>query len=300
MAVPLFLGAFFQVMSTIGVIPCVMPGRGLRDPARRLDLRSGAATLRRVKIAEARNEDLAAAMPGFRRTFDRLFDRGRSAVLSGSHYRDSPPVEGGRWGLSVVLRPDQDTAAGLAALTGQALAVAGQEHWPTGHPDSVHFTVRAIEVHRVGLTASDPLSRRCGEALERAAKTCGPISLRLGGLTLTPSGVMLCAYPIDSAAGEFAARLGEELGADAWFEQDFDRTIWYATLVHFTGPIADPAGVVDWVAARRDLPAGTIMVNTVALVRFRYDGRQPVCQTFAMVRFEAGAVGASRVGQPVV
>ena len=120
-----------------------------------VDLVSWAATLRRVKIAEARNGDLAIAMPGFRRTFDRLFERGLSAVLSGCHYRDSPPVEGGRWGLSVVLRPDGVACERLASLTDQAM--------------------------------------------ERAAKACGPIRLRLGGLTLTPSGVMLCAYPMDSA-----------------------------------------------------------------------------------------------------
>jgi hypothetical protein len=33
----------------------------------------------------------------YRRRFDALFARGSSAVLAGSHYHDSPPVDGGRW-----------------------------------------------------------------------------------------------------------------------------------------------------------------------------------------------------------
>lgn len=80
---------------------------------------------------------------------------------------------------------------------------------------------------------------------------------------------------------EFAARLAEELGADAWFERDFDRNIWYSTLVHLTGPIADPAGLVDWVASRRDLALDAITVRASDLVRFRFGGRRPICQTLS-------------------
>ena len=253
-----------------------------------------------MRIADAWGENLESARPGFRRTFDKLFDRGRSAVLSGSHYRDSPPVEGGRWGLSVVLRPDDAIADSLAALTGQVLTVTGGGHWPTGNPESVHFTVRALDVHRVAATVVDPLVRRCALALKRAAVSCRPIRLRLGGLTLTPSGVMLCAYPTDSAAGEFAARLEAELGPDSWFEQDFDRTIWYSTLVHFTGPIPDPAGLVDWVATRRALDVGEVTMRQADLVRFRFNGWQPVCRHLVGARLDAVPVDVPRARWPLV
>ncbi|MEE6258087.1 hypothetical protein [Plantactinospora sonchi] len=221
-------------------------------------------------------------------TFDSLFERGRAAVLAGSHHRDSPPVNGGRWGLSVVLRPDGASEARMAAIADEALRVAGPAHWPTGAPEAVHLTVRAIEAHRSPLPAGDPLVARSGAALARAARDLPPIGFALRGLTLTPSGVMTCAYPVDPTADEFASRLGDELGDDDWFEADFNRNIWYATLVHFAGPVADPTALVEWVAARRQLSLGTVEVTAAELVRFHFNGRQPV----------RVALAACRLGQP--
>ncbi|BCB80901.1 hypothetical protein GCM10022251_79680 [Phytohabitans flavus] len=215
--------------------------------------------------------------------FDRLFERGREAVLAGTHYCDTPPVEGGRWGLSVVFQPDPACAARLAAVTAEALAIAGAGHWPTGAPEAAHFTVRAIQAHRAAVPDDDPLVVRCTAALERAAIRSRPVRIRLGGLTLTPSGVMACAYPGDSAADEFAGRLGEELGEDGWFERDFHRDIWYATLVHFTGPFDDPTELVDWVTARRHVDLGEVLIEEAELLRFRFNGRQPVRMPVATV-----------------
>jgi hypothetical protein len=213
--------------------------------------------------------------------FDRLFEQGRSAVLSGGHYQDTPPVDGGRWGLSVVLLPDTVAMGRLAATTAEAMSLAGDEHWPTGAPHAVHFTVRAIEAHRSVVPPDDPLVSRCTAALHRAAVGARPARLRLAGLTLTPSGVMVCAYPEDDAADVFASRLGNELGDDGWFEAHYHRDIWYATLLHFAGEIRDRQGLVDWVAARRRLDLGVTRADGAELLRFRYDGRQPVRHTLA-------------------
>lgn len=185
-------------------------------------------------------------------------------------------MEGGRWGLSVAFVPDTQAMERISAVTAEAMRLAGPGHWPTGAVEAVHFTVRAIQEHRRAVPADDPLERRCRAALYRAAARSQPIRLRLSGLTLTPSGVMLCAFPEDYAARHFADRLGQELGTDGWFEAEFQRDIWYATLVHFTEEIRDPAGLVDWVAARRGLNLGEIAVKEPQLLRFRYNGRQPV------------------------
>lgn len=111
---------------------------------------------------------------------------------------------------------------------------------------------------------------------------------------------MLCAYPVDSAAREFAARLEAELGPNSWFEQNFDRTIWYSTLVHFTGPIPDPAGLVDWVATRRDLDVGEVTMRRADLVRFRFNGRQPVCSMLARAELKSGLADASKPEPTVI
>ncbi|MDW5323668.1 hypothetical protein [Plantactinospora sp. KLBMP9567] len=236
----------------------------------------------------SRGRRVAGPAAGYGAAFDRLFARGRDAVLAGSHYRDSPPVDGGRWGLSVVLPPDPPCAGRLAAVAAEALAVAGPDHWPTGAPEAVHFTVRALEAHRSSVPDGDPLVARAGSALRRAAAACRPVRLALHGLTLTPSGVMVCAYPVDAAPDEFAARLAVELGDDAWFEAGFSRDIWYATLVHFTGPLRDPPALVDWVAARRGADLGDAVVGAAELLRFRFNGRQPVRVPLAGAPFGTG------------
>jgi hypothetical protein len=173
----------------------------------------------------------------------------------------------------------------LGAVTADVLAVAGDRHWPTGAPEAVHFTVRAIEAHRPSLSRADPLATRCATAMEKAAAAVGRVRFRLDGLTLTPSGVMVCAYPADDAADAFADRLEAELGDDAWFEAEYQRDIWYATLLHFASEVRDPGALVDWVSVRRRLDLGLVEVDTTELVSFRYNGLQPVRVRLAQAAF---------------
>jgi hypothetical protein len=212
----------------------------------------------------------------YRAVFDRLYEGGRYALRSGGHYRDTPPVEGGRWGPSVVFLPPPETMDRLAEVTAEAMSVAGPGHWPTGAAHAVHITVRAMQAHRGEPPDGDPFLGRCAAAMRRAARSVDQVAFRFRGLTLTPSGVMACAYPVEGAADIFAARLRDELGDDGWFEENFHRDIWYATLVHFADGIVDPPALIDWVDARRDVDLGPAVVGEVELLWFRYDGRQPV------------------------
>ncbi|MDI6102825.1 hypothetical protein QLQ12_29830 [Actinoplanes sp. NEAU-A12] len=225
--------------------------------------------------------------------FDRLFDRGRDAVLSGQHYRDTPPVDGGRWGISVIFRPGGELADRLDALTAEALDVAGGIHWPTGARTTLHMTVRALEAHRLAVPDEDVAVGRYGAALRRAAASGRSVRLGFAGLTLTPSGVMACAYPADDAADSFAAVLADELGRDGGFEADFTRDIWYATLIHFTGPLPDPSALVAWVAARRDIDLGSTHVQEVELVRWQHSGSQPMRVPLLAVPLGKGGAAAA-------
>ena len=104
----------------------------------------------------------------------------------------------------------------------------------------------------------------------------------------------MCAFPLDDAADSIADRLGEELGPDGWFEQDYHRDIWYATLVHFTGEIHDRQGLVDWVGKHRNLDLGEAAIDGAELLGFRYNGRQPV-----RVGLGSAPLGRARVVEPV-
>jgi hypothetical protein len=133
----------------------------------------------------------------------------------------------------------------------------------------VHFTVRALELYRT--TLDDEAVGRYDEALRRAARDIAPIALDLVGLTLAAGSVMVCAHPLDDSAAQLMRRLNDELGEDAWREAGLERDIWYATLLHFAADIARPDELIDWVAQRRGLDLGRTVIDTVELVRFRYE-----------------------------
>ncbi len=64
--------------------------------------------------------------------------------------------------------------------------------------------------------------------------------------------------------------LAETLGPLGWYEAQLPaRDIWYVNLVHFAGPIADPDGLLAWVAANRSIPPVEFVVPSVELVTFK-------------------------------
>jgi hypothetical protein len=232
--------------------------------------------------------------------FDELFELGREAVLGRVHECDKPPVDGGRWGIAVILRPDERLIHRLAEITGDVMRIAGSHHWPTGSPTAVHFTVRALEWFRSDVPDDDPSVVRYSAALERAAMRSKPVALVVKGLTLTPSCVMACAEATGGAAGEFARALADELGSDGWLERDFRRDIWYSTLVHFAGPIDDPARLVDWIQDRREMPVAQAVFDTAQLVRYTYNGRHTELATLASVVLQPLLKGIAHKLGPVV
>ena len=214
---------------------------------------------------------------GFRATFDRLCEQGCAATLAGSHQKDVPPAAGGRWGLSAVATFDDQTCQQLEVWAGELQQLAGDRHWPTGAPGSAHVTVRAIQPHRPDLDRHDPFASRCARAVGRAAAGVNrPVVFRLRGLALSPAGVMACLYPVDATAGTLAAAVRRELDADGWLEESYTRTIWYSSLLHFTGGIDDPTGLVRWVRERRDLKAADAQATRLQLVTFRHDRNRMV------------------------
>jgi hypothetical protein len=205
--------------------------------------------------------------------FDRLFDEAVPLISSQRHRRDSPPVEGGRWPVSVVLRPpnDSELSRRLDALASEAAVLAGPGHWHTGRTGSAHLTVRALETYRHEVDPLEPVIERYRAALRAAADRTGPALIQVIGLTLTAGTVMACAVPLDAQADLLMDRFAEELGPDGWFEHPYGRRdIWYLNLVHFTSHIAAPQHLIDWVTERRRLDVGQATITTAELVRFHY------------------------------
>lgn len=203
--------------------------------------------------------------------FDRLYDEAVPALLAGDHRQDEPPVDGGRWPVSVVGIPDEAAREVLAGVMREALALAGPGHFETGRSDASHLTVRALEPYREAAAAEDPISAEWVAALEEVGRTCPPVQLRLTGVTLTNSGVMVQAEPIDDEPWELMRRLRAALGPLSWFEDQWgERDIWYASVVHFAAPVLDAPGLVDWARDRRSSLAHDVVLDALTLTRFRY------------------------------
>lgn len=203
--------------------------------------------------------------------FDKLFLQAEPAVLNQQHKRETPPVNGGRWPVSVVLFPEATMAMALGQVMEEALQLAGPGHFHTGLAGSSHFTVRALEYYRDDVGPDDAEVVRYRRAMQFAASRCGPVALNVTGLTLTLGSVMAAAKPADEEADRFMDALKEELGQDAWLEADFRRDIWYLNVLHFANDIAYPDRLVEWVKERRDLDLGVAHADRAHLVRFRYD-----------------------------
>jgi hypothetical protein len=203
--------------------------------------------------------------------FDRLHEDGRSAVLTGRHRQDSPPADGGRWPVTVVCIPPPSTRATLEHWMTQACALAGPGHFLTGRADASHVTVRALEAYRDAAHPAAAVSGKWASAIRVAAAATPPLQLRLTGITLTSGSVMAQLEPVDDAPWAFMERLRAMLGEHAWYEDQWDpRNIWYANILHFAAPIADPSGLVDWVDAHRRPVPEDVLLDSVSLVRYRY------------------------------
>ena len=202
--------------------------------------------------------------------FDSLFDDSAPLILKQEHQRETPPVEGGRWPVSVALYPDGELAEALETTMLEALEFAGPGHWQTGRRGSAHLTVRALEYYRDDVPPGDPFVARCHQALRAAA--VGPTSFEVFGLTLTAGTLMACARPTDDRADLLMDQLAVELGDDGWLEAPYGRRdIWYLNLIHFAADLAEPELLVEWVAKRRTHHLGSVTIPTASLVRFRYD-----------------------------
>jgi hypothetical protein len=233
--------------------------------------------------------------PGATAAFDRLFAEASPLIRAGRHHRETPPVQGGRWPLSVVLRPAPAVAEKLEQVMSAAEVYAGREHFRTGIAASVHFTVRVLERYREVVGESDELVARYTRALREAARRVIPIELDLVGLTLAPGSVMVAAVPVHSSGAALMDLLGAELGEDGWREAGLVRQIWYANVLHFAAEIAQPDELITWVAQRRQLSLGRAVLGTAELMRFRYENG-PCGRLMRPQVLASAALGAS--GEP--
>lgn len=228
--------------------------------------------------------------------FDSLFVTGARAVLEGRHRRDTVPEEGGRWPVSLIHRPA--IAEQVHTVTEALIPYAGHGHFRTGDADAVHCTVRALEPRHEAAAADDPITALWCGAIDRVAEQARPFDLIWTGLTLTPVGVLAQLETPDGAGWDFLDLVRAELGPYSWYEERSwqRRNIWYATLVHFAGPIADPAGLVDQVRRLRTMPPVTFSLDHLTLSRFDHSPQHQAMVPTAFHRWDLRPWTGERFG----
>ena len=229
---------------------------------------------------------------------DTIHQRGRDAVLAGRELLDVPPGPGSqRWGLSLDVFPDPEAEARLAAFADEAAALAGPGQWRTGGTGSAHLTVTYLEREWREVGADDPEVRRHAGQLRRAAAASGPLRWEVTGLVLADRGVLALCAPVDDAPAAFRSAVLAGLGGLGAEEAGYRRAVWWSTLLHFAAPVADRAGLVDWVEARAALPEPLLLRGErAAVVRYVFDGQRtsPVeLATTALPGVPEGASGAA-------
>jgi hypothetical protein len=204
---------------------------------------------------------------------DGIHQRGRAAVLAGRELLDVPPGPGStRWGLSLDVRLDPAAEQHLDALATEASAPAGPGQWLTGARGSSHLTVTYLERAWREVGPDDEAVLRYAALAAALAAGTPPLRWRVTGLSLADRGVLAIAEPVDAGPGAFRAAVLEHLGGLGAEEDGYRGSSWWATLVHFAAPVADPAALVDWVDARLSLPPVLATAERVEVVRYAYDG----------------------------
>ncbi|MGZ4609441.1 MAG: hypothetical protein ACXV2H_04190 [Actinomycetes bacterium] len=200
-----------------------------------------------------------------------IHERGRAALLAGETQYDVPPgPHSPRWGISAILRPDPAAESQLADLATEASALAGPHQWQTGSAGASHLTLSAFEPYREGVQDDDPVLLTYARALDRVAAGSGPLGWRLGGVALADRGVLVLATPLDDRPDAFRAAVLAELGAHGRGDHAYRRSVWWATALHFAGPVARPRALLDWAEARREQDLGTFTASAVELVRYEH------------------------------
>lgn len=221
-------------------------------------------------------------------TPDTIHQRGRAALLAGREVLDVPPAPGGaRWGLSLVIRPDQVAEDRLSDLTDQVGALAGPGQWSTGSRGAAHLTVTYLEATHRHVEADDPAVRRFAGVVSDVAAGTPPLRWQLTGLALAERGVLALAEPVDDAADAFRAAVLADLGDLGRREASYRRGTWWSTLLHFAAPVADRRGLADWVQDRVRTPLGQLSASAADIVRYEHDRERVVPVTLASAALPA-------------
>jgi len=206
-------------------------------------------------------------------TYQRFWRRALPALGRNAVDPESPPALGdARWGVSVLLRFSSASPTGRRLATAaQQIGVAAGDHHLVHGPELLHTTVRSIEGFRGAVADDDEAVKRYVDVLQEEARDLESVAIRYAGVAPTVSGVLAQGWPLDQTLHVLRERLHARLPSNvpvAGPETQRPRDLAHATLLAFTGPLADPAATVAAIEAHRHTEFGVEHFRRLDLVCF--------------------------------
>ena len=204
-----------------------------------------------------------------RRHYDAMWDRAWPAVSRGDVECD-PHLAGGldpRRGMTLIARPGAALAARFADVQYQ-LAEADRRQYRQPCAD-LHMTV--LSLFTVSEDYAPHLARRAeyAAAVRAAIEGLPAFDVDFAGITISRGAVLATGFPRDATLETLRARLRDALrarGLDGMLDQRYRLVTAHSTLLRFVAPPADPARLAAALAGLRNVPLGTLRVESLQLV----------------------------------
>jgi 2'-5' RNA ligase len=208
-------------------------------------------------------------LPDLHAHYDAMWDRAWPAVANGDVDCDTH-LAGGldpRRGLTLIARPGAALAARFEALQDRLIdADPCQYRQPRA---DLHVTI--LSLFTVTADYAPHLARRADYAAAVRTALAGlPVfDIDVDGITISRGAVLARGFPRDGTLELLRARLRDTLrarGLDGMLDQRYRLVTAHATLLRFVAPLAEPDRFTVALAGVRDMPLGTMRVESLQLV----------------------------------
>ncbi len=173
-----------------------------------------------------------------------------------------------RLGLTVIVRPNQETLDGISGLVRELAGVEPDQHYYG--LDEVHVTVlslfTATERHAQYLANT----HRFKLAVETALRDAPAFTIRFRGVTASKSSVMVQGYPLDNSLEGLRASLRQSLadhGLGAGLDERYRIATAHCTIMRLANPPRDLDGLAKLLDANRARDIGETRVRSLLLVQ---------------------------------
>ncbi len=209
------------------------------------------------------------SLPDLRTHYDAMWDRAWPAVSQGDVECDRH-LAGGldpRRGLTLIARPGAALAARFEAV--QDALIAADPHQYRQPLSDLHMTV--LSLFTVTDDYAPHLARRAdyAAAARAALEDLPAFDIDFEGITISRGAVLVKGFPRDGTLEALRARLRDALrarGLDGTLDQRYRLVTAHSTVLRFVAPPAGPARLAAVLAEMRDVPLGTMRVDSLQLV----------------------------------